>query len=153
MITTIAMGLVFSVQAFAGMSNTSVECQSAQGDVKLEGGVPGGFAEFTLKATAASEKGQFQIDLHSMLDQQTGKMDENGHVAVVEDLSRGVYTIKADGKDENTQQIELYAYPQTFRMHKQKYGGFSAEFTGQLTMTSENGWKVSKVKCSIGSSI
>lgn len=152
LIATALVSLLFSTQAFAGASNTILDCKSADGKVSLNGDVPGDFAEFNLSAKMFGNNPMGNVEIYSRTNQQTGKTETNGDAGVVDALEQSVFTIAAKDSDA-MMTIQLYAIPKTVKV-KSAGSTHLSSFIGKLTISSENGSvdRIS-VKCTTDKSI
>ena len=150
---TTIMSLVFASLlpslAYAGAANIVVNCKSADGKVSLKGNVPGDMQEFALTADISGNQGGLTMKLYSETNQQTGKLEANARIAVVEDLANAVFTVSAeDLNGEGIESIRLYALPKTV-----KYQRHHSVFIGKLEVSGENGGTNSTVYCTTDYSI
>jgi len=95
-----ALAMLISAQAFAGASNTSLECSNKEGTVSLSGSIPGDFAEFTLSVVQGKgDKKKEFMKLYSTVNQQTSQTEENARIVVIEDFKNNVYALHAIDTD------------------------------------------------------
>ncbi len=147
-----ALAMLISAQAFAGASNTSLDCSNKDGSVSLSGDVPGDFTEFTLTVTQGKgDKKKEFMKLYSVTNQTTYKTEENARLVIFEDLKNDVYALQADDLD-GFQTIRLYAIPKT--LNKNRSGvNVNSSFKGKLNVDSENGMIETEVNCKTDYSI
>lgn len=150
-LTATLLATIFSPQAFAGAANAQIKCVSADGRARLEGDVPGDFADFNLTAEINDKNGPVTVKLHAVVDQTSGQPDESGRISVIEDLRYGVYTLNAEAKDQS-QTIRLYALPKSVRYRKHAYS-YSATFAGKLSLVRDYKYLFSNVTCTTDYSI
>lgn len=147
-IATALIALFMSTYAFAGATNTKLSCASADGKITMDGEVPGDFSEFDLTVKIKNETGVEKLRLFSKIDQETSLLVENGRVAVVEDLEKGVFTVRAEGINQKSYGvISLYAIPKTVKV-QDKNGAIQSAFTGHLTVYTKVSTEEEDVTCS-----
>jgi len=125
----VLVSLIGLQQAFAGAAQTHLSCKEVDGKISLSGDVPGDSDEFDLTLKMGDK--QSRIYSTKMCNPQGCTNEENGTVAIVEALNKGVYTMKASRHGEALADVQLYALPKTVKV-KKLTNGQTSNFGGVL---------------------
>jgi hypothetical protein len=113
--------------AVAGAANAQISCVSTfskSSSVKLNGSIPGDFAEFSL--TLTSKDGAITLD------------DATGSINVIEDFKNHVFTIAVTDKKHS---LLLYALPKTILRKNDVQKGLEVRFAGILREAPKPGYQ------------
>jgi|GEM_PF-6762463 len=116
--------------AVAGSAQTHISCKELDDKISLSGDI-GDSNNFDL--SLKQEDNVSRIYAVTMCNPNGCSTEENGRVTVVENLPKGVYTLKADRDGESISDVELYALPKTVRV-KSRPHGMKYQFGGVLNV-------------------
>ena len=110
--------------AFAGAANAGIECQGTgrYQDVRIDGSIPGDFAEFSLKVQHGSAEMTYS-------DRETGQ-----EIFVLKNFRKRVFSFVVRLPDGNS--IEVYAVPRGFRARTRRHAT-NATFRAVLNLAPD----------------